>query len=423
MHQNYLIPPFKGPLTTLSSVAALREKWTGAMLDQTGRAYSGALRLDFSAQCDQALVFEAVAKVLARHPILAARFGFEDEQLVGRAPAEQALRQALEEQLSEVQATVSDQDFLAYRARHAGEPGLRIVSAVDETGLHIWIGFWIYTCDGASIDLLMDDIVRCYTGLPPVSCADWNDYCRLQHLPAQPVSAVQQCEIYPGTGPYGLDALRRKSGNAKGRMQSLKFTSSVARSRVMDYARTLRVTPFALLLAIYQRAISAVSGVATVVTGVPFANRPDAAVQSLVGPLSNTIPVSTWHAPDEPLAAVIKRVQRAVINAAARQHLEPAALYPEGISTRTAGFELPFPQLFNAWNSRSEGSRIDLGEDQWMSLKLLPNDTCRVSFEITLDEHTEHISGRIDMDADAYGEQAGQVIEHMIRDLQSIPGD
>ncbi|MHC5204032.1 MULTISPECIES: hypothetical protein [Pseudomonas] len=44
------------------------------------------------------------------------------------------------------------------------------------------------------------------------------------------------------------------------------------------------------------------------------------------------------------LAAVIKCVQRAVINAAARQDMEPAALYPEGMSARTAGFELPFPQ-------------------------------------------------------------------------------
>nr|WP_274382420.1 phosphopantetheine-binding protein [Pseudomonas chlororaphis] len=161
----------------------------------------------------------------------------------------------------------------------------------------------------------------------------------------------------------------------------------------------------------------------TAVTGVSFANRPGAAAQTLVGPLSNTIPVSTRHEPGEPLAAVIKRVQRAVINAAARQDIEPAALYPEGMSARTAGFELPFPQLFNAWNSRSEGRRIALGDNQWMSLRLLPNDTCRVAFEITLDEHTEHISGRIDMDAAAYGDHAGQVIEQMIRDLQGIPGD
>ncbi|UMZ09113.1 non-ribosomal peptide synthase [Pseudomonas sp. MPFS] len=423
MHQNYLIPPFKGPLATLGSVAGLREKWTGAMLDQTGRAYCGALRLDFSAQCDQAQVFDAVAQTLARHPILAARFEIDGEQLVGHAPSEPDLRQALREQLGKVQDALTDQDFLAYRARQASEPGLRIASAVDQDGLHIWIGFWVYTCDGASIDLLLDDIARHYQGQPPVSGTAWNDYCQTQQLAEQTVSAAQQLEVYPHTGPYGLDALRTKSSSGMGRMQSLKFTSNVPRSRVLAYAKAQRVTPFVLLLAIYQRAISAVSGVSTVVTGVPFANRSEAAAQTLVGPLSNTVPVSTRHEPGEPLDAVIKRVQRAVINASARQGIEPAALYPEGMSTRTAGFELPFAQLFNAWNSRSAGSRISLGKEQWMSLQLLPNDTCRVAFEITLDEHTEDISGRIDMDAAAYGDQAGRVIEQIVHDLQGIPRD
>lgn len=86
MQQNYLLPPFKGPLATLGCAAGLREKWTGAMLDQTGRAYCGALRLDFSAQCDQAQVFDSVVQTLARHPILAARFEIDGEQLVGYAP-------------------------------------------------------------------------------------------------------------------------------------------------------------------------------------------------------------------------------------------------------------------------------------------------------------------------------------------------
>ncbi len=45
-HNNYLLPPFKESLTTLSCIVGLREKWIGAMLDQTGRAYSGALQLE-----------------------------------------------------------------------------------------------------------------------------------------------------------------------------------------------------------------------------------------------------------------------------------------------------------------------------------------------------------------------------------------
>ena len=57
-----------------------------------------------------------------------------------------------------------------------------------------------------------------------------------------------------------------------------------------------------------------------------------------------------------------------------------------------------------------------------MTPHLLPNDTCRAGFEVTLDEHTKQISDRIDMDADAYGGKAEQVIKHMVGDLRVLLG-
>ncbi len=103
-----------------------------------------------------------MAHTLARHPTLAAKFEIEGEQLVGRAPTEQVLFEALRDQFGRVQTAVTDKEFLAYRARPAAESGLHIASSIDEAGLHIWIGFWIYTCDGASIDLLLEDIAKHY---------------------------------------------------------------------------------------------------------------------------------------------------------------------------------------------------------------------------------------------------------------------
>ncbi|WP_412059037.1 hypothetical protein [Bartonella sp. DGB2] len=115
---------------------------------------------------------------------------------------------------------------------------------------------------------------------------------------------------------------------------------------------------------------------------------------------------------------VIKRVQRAAVNAMGHQNMEPAPLL-KGASACATGFKEPFPQLFNAWNSCSKGYRMVLGDNQWMNMRLLPNDTYRVAFETTLDEQSEYISGRIDMDA-IYSRYAGQVIEHITRDLQAI---
>ncbi|WP_412059038.1 hypothetical protein [Bartonella sp. DGB2] len=98
----------------------------------------------------------------------------------------------------------------------------------------------------------------------------------MQSLSEPPINTEQQLGFYPETESYGLDALRTRGGSSLGPVQSLKFTSAIPRRRVLDYAKTRRVTPFVLLLTIYQMAISAVSGATTVVTGVPFANRLEA---------------------------------------------------------------------------------------------------------------------------------------------------
>lgn len=422
MQQNYLIPPIGGQLITLPSTEGLREKWTGAMIDRTGRAYAGALRLDFSPSCVPEKALNAVTDTLARHPILAAHFKIEGDTLVGHAPTEHSLREALRNHIRTEYTGITDEAFLAYRARQPGEPGLRLASATDDTGLHVWIGFWTYTCDGASIDLLIEEIAHRYLSKPLKSSQSWNEYAQIEinQTLERAVDSRNRVDVYPVPGPYGIDAVRAIPRGEVGHAQSVRFESSVPRSMLLTCARAYRVTPFVLLFAAFQRAISAVSGIKTVVTGVPFANRRRPEDHTVVGPLSNTVPITTYHEPGEPLSAVLNQVQRAVIRAAERQNIEPTALYPEGISPRSVDYDLPFPQLFNAWNAQREGTKISLDETEWMCLRLLPNGTCRAGFEITLDEHSEYISGRIDMNAEAYGEQAEQVIEQMIRDLNSL---
>ncbi|CDG26624.1 MULTISPECIES: condensation domain-containing protein [Bacillus amyloliquefaciens group] len=422
MQQKYLVPPVGRQLITVPSTAGLREKWIGAMLDKTGRAYAGALRLDFSPSCESDKALNAVADTLARHPILAAHFQIEGDILVGYAPTESSLREVLREQMRTKHTGITNEAFLAHRARQSSEPGLRLASVSDDNGLHVWIGFWTYTCDGASIDLLIEEIANRYLGKSLKSSRSWEEYAQMEvtQTVKQVLDSRTRVNVYPVPGPYGIDAVRATPRGTVGHTQSVRFDSPIPRSMVLTCARAYRVTPFVLLFAAFQRAVSAVSGVKTVVTGVPFANRRHPDDHTVVGPLSNTVPITTHHELGEPLVAVLNQVQRAVIRAAERQNIETTALYPEGTSPRNVDYDLPFPQLFNAWNSQRDGTEISLGKTEWMYLRLLPNGTCRAGFEITLDEHSEYISGRIDMDVEAYDGQVEQVIEHMIKGLNSL---
>lgn len=418
MQQSYLVSNTINSTITIPTTAILREKWSGAMLDQTNRAYSGALRLDFSPNCKRERAFNAVADTLSRHPILAAQFKIAGDMLVGYTATESVLREVFRDQLNTDYGCITDDAFLDYH----GKSGLRLVSAKDDTGLHVWVGFCTYSCDGISIDLLINEISDRYRGESLKMSRSWTEYVKVKanKTATRILSPQERLDIYPASGPYGMDAIRHTAYGFKGSTQSKLFTSSVLRDTVLVYAKACRVTPFVLLLATFQRAISKVSSVEIVVTGVPFANRQHPDDYDVVGPLSNVVPITTHHRSGEPLSDVLHQLQSIIVKAAERQNIELAALYPDGISPRIVNYELPFPQLLNAWNSRSAGSQISLFETELMSAHLLPNGTCRVGFEITLEDHTKHIAGRIDMDIDAYGEHGEQVIKYMMQDLESI---
>jgi len=423
MRQKYLVPHIDGPTIELPATRLLRGKWVAARLDQTGRAYSGAFRIDFSPGCEPERALNAVADTLAKHSILAAHFEIVTDKLVGCVSIESVLKQALRQQLYRFHDGVTDEDFIAYSSNQMKGAELRLASAKDEEGLHVWIGFPTFTCDGTSIDLLIEGISCQYLKKSFGPSCNWIEYAQAEIVRSSKRSiSIQDClEIYPKPGPYGLDAIRHTPYSHKGKTQSVSFDTSVLRKIVMVYAKTCRVTPFVLLFAMFQRAVSAVSGVKTIVTGVPFVNRYTAYDYKVVGPLSNTVVITTCHVSrNESLPDLLGRLQKSMIKATGRQGIEASAFYPKGVSSRNVDYELPFPQLFNAWNARLDGARLSLGESNWMTVHLLPNNTCRAGFEVSLDSQTETISGRIDMDADAYGNKAQELIDVMKQDLEDI---
>ncbi|SFU55582.1 Condensation domain-containing protein [Clostridium sp. DSM 8431] len=419
MNQNYLLQNIECDMIKIPSTPILKEKWIGAMLDQTGRNYSGALRIDFSKKCNKEKVFEAVSKTLAHYPILAATFKLEEENIVGYTPKEDVLVEAIKEQLSINNEGLTDEEFITYSGRKAYEPGLRIASSVNETGIHIWIGFWVFTCDGISIDIIIKEIADRYCGKVIKRGKSWTEYVSEKKSESLKKD-VDGEKIYSKPGPYGIDAVNLSKSNSRVRTKSIPFSSSIELDKLKEAAKFYRVTLFSILFGAFQRAISRISKVDRVVTGVPFVNRSQIGDYQVVGPLSNTIPIAINTKIDKPFKAILRDIQKEIIIAAGYQDVEVSALYPKGISPRNVNYELPFPQLFNAWNSKSEGEKILLDDNNYISTKLLHNDTCRVGFEITINEKNKFVSGRIDLDVDAYGDYKELLVRYMMEDLQSI---
>lgn len=419
MNHNYLLPEIEDDLIKIPSTPVLKEKWIGAMLDETGRNYSGALRLDFLPHCNKEKVFDAVAGTLAHYPILAAAFNLEDNDIVGYAPKEEVLFKVIRKQLDINYTDLTDEKFIEYSGRKAYETGLRIAESVNDMGIHVWIGFWVFTCDGVSIDILINEIADRYCGKASEDKKSWKEYANDEKNKV--LNKYELIEkVYKTPGPYGIDAVSLSEPNVRGKTKSIPFSSDIIHKDLLEASRANHVTLFSVLFGAFQRAISKVSGVDVVVTGVPFINRNNSEDYFVVGPLSNTIPIAIEAKIEKSLKSVIKDIQKQIIRAAERQNIEVSALYPKGFSPRNVNYELPFPQLFNAWNSKSEGRKVALDNANYIYTKLLHNDTCRVGFEITLNENSKYVSGRIDFDINAYEKKEELIIKYMIDDLKSF---
>ncbi|MCC2524245.1 hypothetical protein CKF94_20305 [Vibrio coralliilyticus] len=377
---------------TIEVTSGLKDKWTAGMLDQSGSGYSGSFRLDFTS-CDELEVVQAVAKTLSRHPILAASFDLKGGELVGEGPLESDLYDWMIKTLSVNSESLDEDTFKRSQVDSITLPGLKVAKTAKPDHLSIWIGFWTFTCDGLSIDLLTEEIFERLTKKAVRLTHKWKGY---EKAGLTKVSPIDKARIYPESGPYGIDSKFDLSVHGDTRGESFPFSLSINTKSVEEIARGLRTTPFMLTFSAFQKAVSEVSEISSVVTGIPFSNRLSEYEMAAIGPFSNTISVTTTHS-DRPFFEEANLGVRALIEASKRQRVVNSNLYPDYLSHRSNGFTLPFAQIFNAWNSKKQNQIIALNEGQTMCLKLLHNNTARAGFEVTLDDNHPAVFGRIDM--------------------------
>lgn len=409
---------------TLLSTAVLREKWVGAYLDRTGKSYNGAFRLDFSESCQVNRVISSVAIVFSNHPILAAKFQLNtDDELIGHAPTKNDLKQAIVDKLSCYEVSnVTDDKFMDSVSVNPDTNGLRIAARKDSKGFHVWIGFWVFTLDGASIDILIREIRDQYLKKHyEVSKLEWNQY--VEHVNQMVLDSrkiIDEYPVYTDNGPYGIDSL----SSSRDQLLFLgvghfHFEFPIYTEEIRKFCIIERVTPFALYFSAFQKSILDISGLEKVISGVPFNNRLTANVQEIVGPLSNAIPIATTAGTFSSFKDGTKQVQKELIKASQRQFLLPAQLLrKKGIHSKKGG-DFPFPQLFNAYNSKFENRLLYLNKVDTFRISLLPNGSARVGFEITLSSNSQKYAGRCEFNSSRYSyEVAHEIVNCMGNELK-----
>lgn len=412
------------PLKAIPCPENLKEKWVGAMVDNSGHgeSYSAAIRIDFSPGCDTDKVLYSIIKVLSSNPILAGQFRIINKELMAFVPTQESLYEALNNKIKNQTNIKLNDEIFKNSTIHLSSPeniGLRLAYSKKEKGISIWIGFWTFTCDGISIDILIKNIVNAFNN-EEIDRNNWVDLINNRKSKEEKITLIDS-EIYSKKGPYGIDKIRETPINSIGVSKNIFFDTGISTKDVNLVAKNLRITPFALMFGTFQNAIMHLSRVPRIITGVPYINRTSTEESECIGPFSNTIPILTERKSTKRISKnYLKDVQKNLIMASNRQNISANRLYYKETSPRNVDYTLPFPQIFNAWNSQLSGKSISLNNTETLKLHLLPNDTTRSGFELTLDSNKSNISGHIDVDIDAYGSIISDFKEKIREDLKNL---
>lgn len=413
------------PLHEIPCPENLKEKWVGAMVDSSGHGenYSAAIRLDFSSNCDTKKVLYSIIKVLSINTILAGQFKIVDKKLMAFVPTPEELYKTLVNKINSQNNIELNDEIFKNSTKYLKSPeniGLRIAYSKKQESTSVWIGFWTFTCDGISIDILIKKMIDIYNGKDINEENNWINYINTIGS-SQVKHTLIDSEIYSQKGPYGVDNVRNTPVNSKGKCKNIDLHTSILTKDINSIAKNLRITPFALMFGAFQNTIMHLSDLSRIVTGVPYINRLNTEESTCIGPFSNTIPILTERKSTNKLSRnFLKSIQKDLIIASKKQNINTNKYYPKGISPRNVDYVLPFPQIFNAWNSQLSGKSIMLNNSESVKLHLVPNNTTRSGFELTLNSNMPCITGHMDIDVDAYEPLVPDFKEKFTKDLKSL---
>ncbi|EWC63674.1 Siderophore biosynthesis non-ribosomal peptide synthetase module [Actinokineospora spheciospongiae] len=184
------------------------------------------------------------------------------------------------------------------------------------------------TCDGWSLDLLLDELVATLDGTPPTDepaqCADhtlWQaDLLAGGERDRQLGYWRTRLADPPAALLLPTDRPRPDGPTVHGAQHTHALPTEVA-TGLRDLAAAHGTTVFAALYAAYTVLLTRLSGQSDVVVGTPVANRTGTELASVVGFLANTLALRTPVEPSTPFAALLDRCHRTLVEAQEHQDL------------------------------------------------------------------------------------------------------
>ncbi|MFE9110015.1 amino acid adenylation domain-containing protein [Streptomyces collinus] len=303
----------------------------------------------FDRRLDTGALAEAMAHVIARHPVVGAGFGTDDDgnpvQLLKAGRKVDVRTIAL--------ATDAEVDALRARDRDTGfdpaEPPLIRLTVVNLPGDRdgLLLSYHLLLWDGWSREIVLRDLFDAYRAVlvgepldPSPATPSFEDHARAlaakdpavsERFWADHLAALPGPTLLAGPAPSFSDDLPK----------ALVHTLSAEQSQlVREAARAHGVTLNSVLTGAFGLLLGAHTGRGDAVFGVTVSGRDGEGLSGIVGVLLNTVPMWTRARPDDTVRAYLSAVQAARVEAMEHEHLGLGEIQ------RASGHDTLFDNLF-----------------------------------------------------------------------------
>ncbi|MEU3577236.1 amino acid adenylation domain-containing protein [Streptomyces globisporus] len=378
--------------------------WFLKHLNPDGYAYNigGAVEVNVALEPD--LMFEAVRRLIARHPALRTNFLLADGQAVQRvsenARTDLALFDVRGEDWESIHATIVEEYRKPYDLAH--DPLIRF--RLFQRGPDRWIimkAVHHIVSDAISTFTFIEELLTIYEALrrnqehrlPPVE-ARYLDFLNQQNAFLVGPEAAGMLDYWRSHLPAEVPLLDLPADKPRPAVQTHNGASEffvlddALSARVHALARTHGVTPFMVLLSAYYLLLHRYSGQDHIVVGSPVTGRTRQDFASVYGYFVNPLPLHADLSEDPTVAELLQQVRRTVLGGLDNQEYPFVLLVEElGLQhdpSRSAVFQAMFILLTHKVATEQYGYRLEYIE--------LPEEEGQ--FDITLSAYEDEAEGR-----------------------------
>ncbi|WP_460061824.1 non-ribosomal peptide synthetase [Streptomyces sp. YKOK-I1] len=303
----------------------------------------------FDRRLDPDALAEAMAYVIARHPVVGAGFTTDDDgnpvQVLGagRRVGVRTLELATDAEVEELRDRDRDTGF-----DPAEPPLIRLtVVRLPDGRDGLLLSYHLLLWDGWSREIVLRDLFDAYESVvagespvPVPAVPSFEDHARAldardgaaaERFWAEHLAALPGPTLLAGPAPVFSDDLPR----------ALVHTLTAAQSALLaEAARTHGVTLNSVLTGAFGLLLGARTGRGDAVFGVTVSGREGEGLEDVVGVLLNTVPMWTRARPDDTVRAYLSAVQAARVEAMEHEHLGLGEIQ------RASGHDTLFDNLF-----------------------------------------------------------------------------